>query len=260
MLPLRFFQNRVFSASSVVVALVGFSMFGIFYFVTLYFQNVLGYSALEAGVRSLPMTMMVMFVAPLAGRLSGKIGPRYQMTVGMLMMTAGLLVLSRLEVNSSYNMIWPAYIVAGAGIAMTMPAVSAAGMAAVDQAKAGVASGVINSSRQVGGALGVAVLGAVVATRVGSAWTGDPKLVPLVTGGQGTKIHDIVLRGGASQQVASALQSQALHAFVHGVQGAMLVGACLAFLASMTAFFGLRHAPVAARQPSEAPAQVPIEA
>ena len=65
MLPLRFFQNRVFSTSSVVVALVGFSMFGIFYFVTLYFQNVLGYSALEAGVRSLPMTMMVMIVAPL---------------------------------------------------------------------------------------------------------------------------------------------------------------------------------------------------
>jgi EmrB/QacA subfamily drug resistance transporter len=260
MLPLRFFQNRVFSASSVVVALVGFSMFGIFYFVTLYFQNVLGYSALEAGVRSLPMTMMVMFVAPLAGRLSGKIGPRYQMTVGMLMMTAGLLVLSRLEVHSSYNMIWPAYIVAGAGIAMTMPAVSAAGMAAVDQAKAGVASGVINSSRQVGGALGVAVLGAVVATRVGSAWTGDAKLVPLVTGGQGHKIHDLALKGGASEQIASALQSQALQAFVHGVQGAMLVGACLAFLASMTAFFGLRHAPVAAHQPSEAPAQVPIEA
>ncbi|MDX6547955.1 MAG: hypothetical protein QOG33_1505 [Gaiellales bacterium] len=260
MLPLRFFRNRVFSASSVVVALVGFAMFGIFYFVTLYFQNVLGYSALEAGVRSLPMTMMVIFVAPVAGRLSGKIGPRVQMTVGMLMMTAGLLVLSRLQVDSSYNLIWPAYIAAGAGIAMTMPAVSAAGMAAVDQTKAGVASGVINSSRQVGGALGVAVLGAVVATRVGSAWTGDARLVPLVTGGQGRRIHDLAIAQGATPQVAAALQSQALHAFVHGVQGAMLVGAALAFSASMTAFFGLRHAPIAQQQPSESSAQVPIEA
>jgi EmrB/QacA subfamily drug resistance transporter len=260
MLPLRFFQNRVFSASSVVVALVGFSMFGIFYFVTLYFQNVLGYSALEAGVRSLPMTMMVIFVAPLAGRLSGKIGPRYQMTVGMLMMTAGLLQLSQLEVNTSYNMIWPAYILAGAGIAMTMPAVSAAGMAAVDQAKAGVASGVINSSRQVGGALGVAVLGAVVATRVDSVWNGPAALVPLVTGGQGQKIHTVAVASGASQQAANVLQQQALQAFVHGVQGAMMVGACLAFVASMTAFFGLRNAPIASQQPSESPAQVAIEA
>jgi EmrB/QacA subfamily drug resistance transporter len=263
MLPLRFFRNRVFSASSVVVALVGFAMFGIFYFVTLYFQNVLGYSALQAGVRSLPMTMMVIFVAPLAGRLSGKIGPRYQMTVGMLMMTAGLLVLSQLEVHTSYNMIWPAYIVAGAGIAMTMPAVSAAGMGAVDHTKAGVASGVINSSRQVGGALGVAVLGAIVATRVGNAWHGPANLVPLVTGGQGQKIHDLAVAGGASPQAATALQSQALQAFVHGVQGAMLAGAVLAFLASMTAFFGLRHAPIAANQTSEggeAPAPVAIEA
>ena len=73
MLPLGFFQNRVFSASSAVVLMVGFAMFGIFYFVTLYFQNVLGYSALQAGVRSLPLTMMVIFVAPIAGRLSGKV-------------------------------------------------------------------------------------------------------------------------------------------------------------------------------------------
>jgi EmrB/QacA subfamily drug resistance transporter len=260
MLPLSFFQSRVFSASSAVVLLVGFAMFGIFYFVTLYFQNVLGYSALEAGVRSLPMTMMVIFVAPIAGRLSGRVPPRYQMTVGMLMMTAGLLQLSRLQVDSSYNMIWPAYVVAGAGIAMTMPAVSAAGMGAVDHAKAGVASGVINASRQVGGALGVAVLGAVVSTRVSSVWTGPSQAVPLVTGGQGAKIHQIALEKGASLAQANALESQALHAFVHGVQGAMLVGACLSFAAAMTAFFGLRHAPVVAQAGDRetAPAMVEV--
>ena len=86
-------------------------------------------------------------------------------------------------------MIWPAYILAGVGIAMTMPAVSAAGMGAVDQTKAGVASGVINASRQVGGAMGVAVLGGVVSTRVDNVWTGPQAAVPLVTGGQGTKVY-----------------------------------------------------------------------
>ena len=258
MLPLRFFRNRVFSASSAVVLLVGFAMFGIFYFVTLYFQNVLGYSALEAGVRSLPLTMMVIFVAPMAGRLSGKVPPRYQMTIGMLMMTVGLLLLSRLDVNSSYNMIWPAYVLAGGGIAMTMPAVSAAGMGAVDHTKAGVASGVINSARQIGGALGVAVLGAVVATRVDSVWTGPPQLVPLVTGGQGQKVQEVAMQHGATAHQAAALQAEALNAFVHGVQGAMLVGAVLAFSAAMTAFFGLRHAPIAEQVP-DSPG-VPLEA
>jgi hypothetical protein len=210
-------------------------------------------------VRSLPLTMMVIFVAPIAGRLSGKIQPRFQMTVGMLMMSAGLLQLSRLDVHSSYNMIWPAYIAAGVGIAMTMPAVSAAGMAAVDQAKAGVASGVINAARQVGGALGVAVLGAVVSVRVSNVWTHGSQLVPLVTGGQGTKIRDAAIAQGASPQAAAALQADALHAFVHGVQGAMLVGAVLAFAAAMTAFFGLRHAPIAAQQTADSP-PVAIEA
>jgi predicted MFS family arabinose efflux permease len=243
MLPLSFFRSRVFSASSAVVLMVGFAMFGIFYFVTLYFQNVLGYSALQAGVRSLPLTMMVIFVAPIAGRMSGRVPPRYQMTVGMLLMTAGLLLLSRLQVDSSYNMIWPAYILAGVGIAMTMPAVSAAGMGAVDQTKAGVASGVINASRQVGGAMGVAVLGAVVSTRVDSVWTGPQALVPLVTGGQGSKIYAAAISQGHSPAYALAAENQALTAFVHGVQGAMLVGAVLAFSAAMTAFFGLRHAP-----------------
>jgi EmrB/QacA subfamily drug resistance transporter len=260
MLPLSFFRSRVFSASSAVVLFVGFAMFGIFYFVTLYFQNVLGYSALEAGVRSLPMTMMVIFVAPIAGRLSGKVQPRYQMTVGMLMMTAGLLQLSRLTVHSSYNEIWPAYIVSGIGIALTMPAVSAAGMGAVDHAKAGVASGVINASRQVGGALGVAVLGAVVAVRVSDVWTGQPQAVPLVTGGQGAKIHEIALAKGASLAQADALQAQALSSFVHGVQGAMLVGALFSFAAALTAFFGLRHAPVVAQagDRESAPAMVEV--
>ena len=256
MLPLSFFQSRVFSASSAVVLMVGFAMFGIFYFVTLYFQNVLGYSALQAGVRSLPLTMMVIFVAPIAGRMSGRVPPRYQMTVGMLMMTAGLLQLSRLQVDSSYNMIWPAYVLAGIGIAMTMPAVSAAGMGAVDQTKAGVASGVINASRQVGGALGVAVLGAVVSTRVDNVWTHGQALVPLVTGGQGAKINQLAISHGAPPAVANALEDQALHAFVHGVQGAMLVGAVLAFSAAMTAFFGLRHAPAV----NPAQDAVPIEA
>ena len=124
-------------------------------------------------------------------------------------------------------------------------------MGAVDHTKAGIASGVVNASRQIGGALGVAVLGAVVShPRSTTCGHGPPaQLVPLVTGGQGSK----VLRGGDQPGplagVRTAPRPGAAVAFVHGVQGAMLVGAVLAFSAAMTAFFGLRHAPAAAQAP-----------
>ena len=156
MVPLDFFKNRVFSISNIVVLMVGFAMFGVIYFITLYFQNVQGYSPMEAGVRSLPLTMMVIIVAPIAGRLNTKVGPRPLMSIGMLMMTIGLLGLSRLQVDTSYNAIWPFYVLMGAGISMTMPSVSSAAMGAVDHTKSGIASGVVNSSRQIGGALGIA--------------------------------------------------------------------------------------------------------
>ena len=161
MVPLDFFKNRVFSISNIVVLMVGFAMFGVIYFITLYFQNVQGYSPMQAGVRSLPLTMMVIIVAPIAGRLNTKVGPRPLMSVGMLMMTIGLLGLSRLQVDTSYYAIWPFYVLMGAGISMTMPSVSSAAMGAVDQTKSGVASGVVNSSRQIGGALGIAILGSI---------------------------------------------------------------------------------------------------
>src|SRR3954469_14849111 len=114
MLPLGMFRIRVFSVASGIVALVGFAMFGVIYFITLYFQNVQGYSPMQAGVRSLPLTMMVIIVAPIAGRLNTKIGPRPLMSAGMLMMTIGLLGLSRLQVDTSYWAIWPFYVLMGA--------------------------------------------------------------------------------------------------------------------------------------------------
>ncbi len=132
MIPLGFFRITAFTTSCVVVALVGVGLFGIIYYLTLYFQNVQGFSPQEAGVRSLPMTMMILIVAPIGGRLNARVGPRALMTLGMLMASVGLFALSRLGVNSSYNEIWPFQILMGAGMALTMPAVSSTGMAAVD--------------------------------------------------------------------------------------------------------------------------------
>ena len=266
MLPLDFFRSRVFSVSAVVVALVGFAMFGVIYFITLYFQNVQGYSPMEAGVRSLPMTMMVIFTAPIAGRLNTKTGPRPLMTIGMLMMGCALLGLSRLQVDTSYWYIWPLYMVMGIGISMTMPSVASAAMGAVDHTKAGIASGVVNSSRQVGGALGIAALGSIGAFLATNAWNDKIAGLPPVAHAKAEAATPIVL-GGQGSVIAAASGSQALgdaafQAFMDGVQGAMLAGSVLAFCAAAAAYFGLRGMPKP--QPpgppgTEAEAPVPVE-
>jgi EmrB/QacA subfamily drug resistance transporter len=267
MIPLGFFRIRAFSVSSIVVALVGLALFGVIYFMTLYFQNVRGYSPIQAGLRTLPTTMMILFVAPIGGRLSGRVGPRWLMTVGMFSASIGLFGLSFVRVDSSYNAIWPFQVLMGAGMALTMPAVSATGMAAVERTKAGIASGVINASRQVGGALGIAVLGGIGTTLAANSWSDKisglspslhaqaESLVPLVQGGQGAKILSITQ--------SPVAETNALEAFVHGVDGALLTGAGLTFAAALVAMFGLRNlstrtsdAPEAAESAEAAPPAV----
>src|SRR6266542_24397 len=165
MLDLSLFKNATFSGANAVMLLVGLAMFGTFFFVSLFVQNVLRYSPTEAGATFLPMTMLIILVAPTAGKLSDKFGPRWFMTPGMTLLAVSLLLLSRLDAGSTFWTALPGLIVGGFGMGMTMtPTVSAAmGSVAVD--KAGVGSGVINSMRQVGGAVGLALMGAIVATR-----------------------------------------------------------------------------------------------
>ena len=126
---------------------------------------------------------MIMLIAPWGGGLQSRFTPRQLMTTGMLMLSGGLAGLSQITVASSYNAIWPFYVIMGAGLALTMPTTSATAMAAVDPRKAGVASGVINSARQVGAAVGLAVLGAVGATLATRSWAGDVAQLP--AGAQG---------------------------------------------------------------------------
>ncbi len=245
MVPLSFFRIRQFTAANAVAVLVGVSLFGSLYFVTLYFQNIKGYSALEAGVRSMPMTLIILFVAPLAGRLNGKIGPRPLMTTGMLLAAVGMAGLAQLTESSSYNAMWPFFVLLGAGISLTMPALSGAAMSSVDPTKSGIASGVLNSARQIGGAVGIALMGSVVAKLAADEFGDAPKeLQQLVVGGQ-TRL--------VGQLAGADAQARAADAFVVGMHGAMWAGAALTLLAAAVSFFGLRsgsaqshgHQPVA---------------
>ena len=175
MLALRFFRDRAFSAANSVVLLAGFALLGFVFFNTLYFQAVQGWSPFQAGLRSLPNTLAVVVCAPLAGRLASRAGYRVPVTAGLLLAAAGLWALTGIEAGSPYGQLWWKLAMLGAGLGLSISPATAAGVAAMPGTQAGVASAVISTSRQVGGALGVAVLGAVAAARYGHATPGgDP--------------------------------------------------------------------------------------
>jgi MFS family permease len=150
-------------------------MFGIFLFVTLYLQNVLGYSPTEAGATFLPMTILIVIFAPIAGRLSDRIGSRWLMAGGLLLISLSLLLDTRFTATSTFWDILPPLVLGGIGMGFAMTPTTAAAMGSVPVDKAGVGSAVLNSMRQVGGSLGIAVLGAIVASYVTVEAT-DPRL------------------------------------------------------------------------------------
>ena len=167
MLQLDLFRNRTYTGANVVMLLVALAMFGVFFFVSLYMQNILGYSAVQAGAAFLPMTVLIILAAPIAGRTSDRFGSRGLVTVGMLLIALQLLLFSRLGEDSTYWQLLPALMIGGVGMALTMTPTAAAATRAVPVDKAGVGSAVLNSARQVGGTLGIAVMGAIVASELG---------------------------------------------------------------------------------------------
>jgi EmrB/QacA subfamily drug resistance transporter len=166
MLDLTLFRNRQFSGANTVMFLVGLAMFGIFFYNSLFLQRVLGYGAIKTGATFLPMTVLIIFVAPVAGRIADRLGPRWLMGAGMALLTVSLLLFATLDAASSWWDIVPGLIVGGVGMAIVMAPTTAAAMGSVPVDKAGVGSAVINSMRQVGGSLGIAIMGALVATTV----------------------------------------------------------------------------------------------
>jgi EmrB/QacA subfamily drug resistance transporter len=166
MLDLSLFRNSTFSGANTVMFLVGLAMFGIFFYNSLFLQNVLGYGAIKTGATFLPMTVLIILIAPVAGKISDLVGPRWLMGAGMVLLTGSLLLFATLDASSSWWAILPGLLVGGFGMAITMAPTTAAAMGSVPVDKAGIGSAVINSMRQVGGSLGIAVMGALVATAV----------------------------------------------------------------------------------------------
>jgi EmrB/QacA subfamily drug resistance transporter len=248
MLPLSFFRERAFAASAAVMSLVGLSLFGSIYFITLFLQNVQGDSAIEAGVRTLPTTLTIVALGPFAGRVGLLVGPRLQLGAGMLSIAAALFGLAHVGIDTEYAVLAPFFVLLGIGVAFTLPGATSAALGAVDHARAGIASGVVNATRQVGGALGIAIMGSVGATLTASRFheqvAGAGQLDPLVVGGRASLITD------------PRLHHAALDSFVHGVRGAMLTASLLALAGAGIALVGLAGARRSAPQGAHAAVEV----
>ena len=168
MLDLSLFKNGTFIGANLAVLLVALAMFGVFFFLSLYMQGVLGYSAVQAGAAFLPMTILIMLVAPIAGRSTDRFGSRWLITIGMILLAVQLLYFSRLGVEETYWHLFPAMIVGGFGMAMVMTPSAAAAVRALPVDKSGVGSAVLNAFRQVGGSTGIALMGAIMAHEIGA--------------------------------------------------------------------------------------------
>ena len=168
MLPMRFFRNRAFSATNAVSLAMYFGMFGAIFLLAQFFQTAQGLSPIEAGVRTLPWTAMPIFVAPLAGLLSDRIGSRPLMAAGLALQAAALAWLaSELSPTLAYGRMVVPFILAGAGMALVFAPSANAVLGSVRAEEAGQASGATNAIREVGGVLGIAVLASVFRTNGG---------------------------------------------------------------------------------------------
>jgi len=233
-----FFRSRQFVATNAVAFLVTFSMFAIFFFLTLYLQNILGYSPLETGVLFLPTTLIVMVAGPISGRLTDRLGPRWLIAGGLLLIAASMLWQSRITVDTSYGYLLPAFMALGAGIGLVMSPMSTAAMNAVDRSKAGVASGTLSMSRMVGGTFGVAALGALVAA------IGRHDLeqsLPRLAAPARDRLVDGLGSGAGLEHAPASVQSAAGNAFVDALSAGLTVSAVAALVGAVLAWALLRN-------------------
>ncbi|HEX6844860.1 MAG TPA: MFS transporter, partial [Actinomycetota bacterium] len=171
MMPLSYFKIPSFSAGNTVAFSVSLGMFATFFFLSLYLQGINGLSPFEAGYKFLPMTLMIIVTAPLAGKYASQHGSRAPMTYGLLLAGGGLTLLGlTLQTDSSYAYMLPIFMIMGHGMGATMAPMTAAVMNSVGPQRAGLGSAMTNTSREVGGVLGIAVLGTILTTRLTAAF------------------------------------------------------------------------------------------
>ncbi len=241
MLDLSLFRNPAFNGVSAVAFCLSAGMFALFLYITIYFQGVLDYSPLEAGLRFLPLTILGFVASPVAGALSNRIAIRFLLGTGLTLVGIGLLLMHGISANSEWTALLVGFLVAGIGVGVTNPGIGQAAIAVVPVEKSGMGSGINSTFRQVGIATGVAALGAVFQSDVNSK---IGEMLPQALKGKSTELGEIVAssgsRGIAMLHLPPAVASKAAHAadvaFVSGFNAIILIGAILSFVGAIAGF------------------------
>jgi EmrB/QacA subfamily drug resistance transporter len=173
MLPLSLFRIPAFTGTALVAFAQSVALYPLLLFVAIYFQIALGYTPTETGLRILPLTLVLVVVAPLSGRLTGRLPLRVPLVTGLVLIGTGLLLMRAVGVNSEWTALLPGLLVGGLAIGVISPALAAAMVSVLPVERSGVASGINNTFRQLGIAIGIAGLGAIFEHRVGGAL--DPR-------------------------------------------------------------------------------------
>jgi len=231
------FRKARFSAASLAVALVFFSLFGSLFILTQYLQSVLGYSPLEAGIRLVPAAIGISIGAPLSSRVAERIGAKIPVSLGLGLAAGGLALLSTASASSGYHLVLYSLLLFGSGMGLAMSSATNSIMGSVPPQSAGVAAGVNTASRQVGGAFGVAVLGSILLTTYRASLSGHLAGLPPAS------VEAIRSSVGAAREVSSSMGgpsgatlAQSIdNAFISGMDTALLVASLVALTGALVA-------------------------
>jgi EmrB/QacA subfamily drug resistance transporter len=224
MLDLTLFRNSSFGGVSIVAWALSASMFAMFLYLTLYIQDVLGFTPLEAGVRFLPVTLVSFFVAPVAAKLAGRIPIRVLLGCGLILVGIGLLLMHGINPGDSWTGLLLGFVLSGIGIGMVNPSIASTAIGVVGPARAGMASGINTTFRQVGIATGVAGLGAVFQSKIASEIASKLPHAP-------SSYADAVASGAgqqAAQHVSPHVVAVGNQAFITAFNEILLIGAVIA--------------------------------
>jgi len=261
MLRLSFFRNRQFSVAVVSVSLVMFGLFGALFVITQFLQFDLGFTALQTGIRILPAAGSIIVVAPLASFLDRLLGGRVVVGAGLLLIAGGLWQISSASVATTYVGTLPGMIILGVGVALVIPLVTASVMGSLPREHAGIGAATNSAFLQVGGALGVAVIGSQLSSRYQSQML--TSLAPFhlpsgiendLLGSVGTALGMAAREGG---MVGQTMAGFARSAFVSGMDLSLLTGALVAACAAALALLALPGRPLARRSRPRVVAPLP---
>jgi len=247
MLDLRLFRKPAFTGAQIVAFTLHASMFSMFLYIVLYMQNVLGYSPLETGVRFLPISVLSFLAAPLAGKLAERFPIRIFLGAGLCLVGSGLLLMSGIDPSDDWTTLLAGFLAAGVGIGFINPPLATAAIGVVEPRQAGAASGINSTFRQVGTAVGIAGLGALLQSKISDKLDAALANAPLPRGASG-QIAEAVSSGGASAAAqavppqARELVADAAHrAFIDGLNEIFVVAAVLAFAGAVLALLLVRR-------------------